>query len=141
MTGPSPHLSWDELACHDADHTPYPSRWRTSRAKQLGEVFEDLRRTVDRPLRILSGYRTVAHQRRVNPGVVHSQHVQGRALDLATPRGWTRISFHAAIRAWVKTDLRIGGIGYYRWGVHVDIRPRHAGRLAAWNGRGGAVRA
>ena len=34
--GLSPHLTWAELACHDATRTPYPVRWRESRARRLG---------------------------------------------------------------------------------------------------------
>ena len=140
--GPSPHLTWTELACHDAARTPYPVRWRTSRAGRLARVFEAIRHACgDRPLRVLSGYRTPAHNRTVG-GARHSQHVQGRAIDLAPPRGWTVERFHAVVRAVAREHARIGAVGYYRWGVHVDIRTRRAGRLVAWSavGQGTAVR-
>ena len=140
--GPSTHLTWAELACHDVARTPYPARWRQSRAGQLTRVFEAIRHACgDHPLRVLSGYRTPAHNRSVG-GARHSQHVQGRAIDLAPPRGLTVTGFHAVVRAVARENPRIGAIGYYRWGVHVDIRSRRAGRLVAWSavGQGTAAR-
>ena len=134
--GPSPSLTWAELACHDSARTPYPIRWRESRARRLATVFEAIRHACgDHPLRVLSGYRTPAHNRTVG-GARHSQHVQGRAIDLAPPRGWTVTGFHAVVRAVAREDSRIGAVGYYRWGVHVDIRSRRAGRLVAWSAVG-----
>ena len=135
--GPSPHLTWAELACHDAARTPYPVRWRQSRARRLVTMFEAIRHACgDRPLRVLSGYRTPAHNRAVG-GARHSQHVEGRTIDLAPPRGWSVKRFHAVVRTVAREDdPRIGAVGYYRWGVHVDIRSRRAGRLVAWSAVG-----
>ena len=141
-TGPAAHLTWAELACHDAIRTPYPVRWRESRMVRLAAVFEAIRHACgDHPLRVLSGYRTPAHNRTVG-GARHSQHVQGRAIDLAPPRGWTVAGFHAVVRAVAREHSRIGAVGYYRWGIHVDIRSRRAGRLVAWSavGQGTAAR-
>ena len=66
----------------------------------LATVFEAIRHlpAASRPLRVLSGYRTPAHNRAVG-GARHSQHVHGRAIDLAPPRGWTVEGFHAVVRA------------------------------------------
>ena len=134
--GPSTHLTWAELACHDVARTPYPARWRQSRARRLATVFEAIRHACgDHPLRVLSGYRTPAHNRAVG-GARNSQHVQGRAIDLAPPRGWSVKRFHAVVRAVASEDPRIGAVGYYRWGVHVDIRARRKGRLVAWSAVG-----
>ena len=139
---PSAHLTWTELGCHDAARTPYPARWRQSRARRLAAVFEAIRHGCgDHPLRVLSGYRTPAHNRGVG-GARHSQHVHGRAIDLAPPRGWTVTGFHTVVREVAREDPRIGAVGYYRWGVHVDIRARSQGRLVAWSavGQGTAAR-
>lgn len=116
MNGPSPHLSWAELACKDG--TAYPVEWRETRAKALAEAFEALRAAVGLPLTILSAYRTPAHNRRVG-GAKNSQHVQGRALDLLPPRGWTPEQL-AAVAAGIPA---IRGIGLYQTFTHIDVRP------------------
>lgn len=118
MNGPSPHLSWPELAGRDRLRTPYPLDWRTTRAVELAAAFEALRAAVGLPLVVLSAYRTPAHNRKVG-GVPDSQHVQGRALDLAPPAGWNAEQL-AAVAADV--DL-IRGLGLYPSFVHVDVRP------------------
>lgn len=124
MNGPSPHLAWSELACHDG--TPYPAVWRESRALALGAMFEAIRERVGKPLRILSAYRTPEHNRRVG-GARHSQHVEGRALDLKPPQGWTvaRLAETCAVVS------AVTGLGVYPTFVHVDCRP---GRRVVWRG-------
>lgn len=132
--GPSPHLSWAELACRDG--TPYPPEWRTTRAVALAHEFERIRTRVGAPIAIGSAYRTPAYNRRIG-GAVHSQHCQGRALDLYPPVGWTVGAFATVIRA-VIADERcvIFGLGRYPTFVHIDIRPMPAhGQLVVWTGR------
>ena len=137
---PSEHLSWSELACKDG--TPYPERWRKTRLPKLAGVFERIRIAVIAPIVIGSAYRTPAHQAKVNPSAPKSQHVQGRALDLHTPKGWSTENFHLHVRQRARIDRDIGGVGYYRWGVHIDTRPRaKSGRVASWNGGKAVLRA
>ena len=130
MTGPSlsRNLSWAELACKDG--TPYPAQWRTTRARELAAAFEAVRDAVGLPLVVLSGYRTSAHNRAIG-GARASQHVEGRALDLLPPRGWT-VTQLAAVVAGVPA---VRGIGVYPTFVHLDVRPSE--RRAVW--RGGRV--
>ena len=129
--GPSAHLTWRELACRDG--TPYPEAWRETRAVELAETFEALRHSCgDRPLDVGCGYRTPAHNRAVD-GTRRSQHLEGRALDIWTPRGLSVAAFHARARSFCRAHPEVGAVGYYRWGVHVDIRPRRHGRLVAWS--------
>jgi len=127
MTGPSPRLSWAELACKDG--TPYPQQWRTTRARDLAAAFEAVRDAVGLPLVVLSGYRTSAHNRSIG-GARASQHVEGRALDLLPPRGWT-VTQLAAVVAGVPS---VRGIGIYEAGgfVHIDVRPSE--RRVVWRG-------
>ena len=128
MTGPSEHLTWAELACKDG--TGYPLEWRTTRAPDLARLFEAIRAICgDQPIQILSAYRTPAHNRKIG-GAPLSQHVEGRALDLRPPEGWTVARFYDVVR----TLHRTGGIGRYQVAgfVHVDVRP--VDRLVAWNG-------
>lgn len=138
MTGPSAHLSWAELACHDDAKTPYPVEWRADRAVVLARTFEAVRALLgDSPLVILSGYRTKAYNSKLEGAALSSQHVQGRALDIAhgtlTPKEMY-IRILSAQRRGVLPDL--GGLGLYKTFVHIDVRPKQLGRLARWPGAG-----
>ncbi len=131
---PSPHLSWRELACKDARGTAYPEEWRMTRLPPLVAVFEAIRAECGcLPIMVNSAFRTPEHNRRIG-GARHSQHVQGRALDLSPPSGWTVDRFYELIReyAWRLPDLK--GIGRYGTFVHVDVRP--TARLVVWRGAG-----
>ena len=128
MEALSPHLSWAELACRDG--TPYPAVWH-DRAVRVAAVFEDFRAALGGdPIVIASAYRTPAHNRRIG-GAPRSQHVQGRALDCHPVAGMFLAEFHVGALACARIDDRIGGIGLYRWGVHLDVRPHT--RLVVWN--------
>lgn len=134
MNGPSPHLSWAELACRDRLKTPYPLDYRATRAVALAAAFEALRAAVGLPLRVLSAYRTPAYNAAVG-GSPNSQHVQGRALDLQPPDGWTPLQLAAVAR-----DIpEIVGVGFYpaRGFVHIDVRP--GDRRVAWQDIGGRL--
>ena len=138
--GPSPHLSWSELACRDG--TPYPVIWRASRAVTLAATFEAVRALLgDHPIVILSGYRTEAYNATLEGAASKSQHVQGRALDIwhdaLEPVTVFTMLRHAQAQGFLP-DL--GGLGLYRSFVHVDVRPKPAdGHLALWGGRGVTV--
>lgn len=124
MQGPSAHLSWQELACHDEAHTPYPVEWRDTRAVPLALEFEALRVLCGhRPLLITSAYRTPAWNRAIG-GAPKSQHVEGYALDLVPtkPTSVEELGRLAIMRA--KTPgSRIRYIKIYPGWVHIDIRP------------------
>lgn len=122
--GPSPHLFWSELACSDG--TDYPDEWRgpKGRAVRLAEAFEALRTECGgRPIAVISGYRTRAVNEAVG-GAKASEHLYGRALDLAAPRGLSLRAFRdAALRLTATTAIR--GVGYYPddGHLHIDVRP------------------
>lgn len=142
MSGPSKHFSWREFECHDG--TPYPARWRHSRALRLASVLEGFRTYLGGyPLELGSVYRTPRWNRQQG-GAAAGQHPQGRAADPHPPRARRgRVPFklvampialfHEKAREYAKLDRRVGGLGFYRWGVHLDIRARRNGRLAVWN--------
>ena len=140
MHGPSAHLTWNELACWDRGRMPwrllsaYPQNWRASRAVVLAHAFEAIRTACNnRPLIVLSAYRTAEYNVRIG-GAKNSQHVQGRALDLAPPNGLTVDQFAQVVLSVAHHDgSKIKGIGIYDTFVHVDVRP--AARLARWDER------
>lgn len=131
MDGPTPYLTWAELQCKDG--TPYPDKWRDSRAVDLALLFEDIRSFFGgKPIKVLSGYRSEKHNRSIG-GARFSQHVQGRALDLRPPDGVTLDQFYAGIKTnAVRWGVR--GLGKYKTFVHVDVRPTD--RIVMWNGSG-----
>lgn len=131
VVGPTPHLSWAELACKDG--TPYPDAWKRPRAIPLALEFELIRRACGGlPITILSGYRTPAHNRRVG-GARHSQHVQGRALDLLPPDSMSVSEFYYRILAVAdEYESKIKGVGLYPTFVHIDTRP--SPYIVKWTG-------
>ncbi len=129
--GPSPHLSWRELGCRDG--TPYPEEWRRSRALVLGRVFERIRLEVGGPIRVNSAYRTREYNARVG-GSRYSQHVEGRALDLAVPRKLIPREFLGIILDVARSPSSLlRGLGVYPSFIHIDIRPSQ--RLVRWQGK------
>lgn len=135
-TGPSPHLTWAELACRDADKTPYPMEWRANRAVELAKAFERVRELCGFPVSVNSGYRTAVYNDKIG-GARQSQHVEGRALDLKPPKELGRrgmMKLRAAADKAAREGL-VGGIGHYNGFVHIDTRPRpESGRVARWRG-------
>lgn len=130
--GPSEHLTWTELACHDG--TWYPAEWKANRAIQLAEAFELVRSASGgKPIKILSAYRTPAYNAKVTGSAKNSQHCQGRALDLRPPSHLSLDEFYSIIRTLAKTS-QIRGVGKYKTFVHMDVRP--GDHLALWYGAG-----
>ena len=131
MREPSKHLSWKELECNNG--VAYPHRFiYDGRVFELAQVFEDIRHLCgDKPITVISAYRTPEWNKRVG-GARLSQHVQGRALDLKPPKGFTVLEFFRLIKANYK-DFGIHGIGLYPTFVHIDIRPTN--NLAAWSSK------
>lgn len=134
-SGPSKHLSWDELSCRDRMRTTYPINWRETRAVTLAKVFEAIRTAAgNRPIEVLSAYRTPDYNAAVG-GAPASQHLEGKALDLRHEHLGAR-EFGDLIKVLAATRIpEIGGIGQYATFVHVDIRRRpHHGQIVTWEG-------
>ena len=131
----SPHFSLAEFSCHDAARTPYPKAW-LPRLKELCALLEVIRACFDeQPVKIVSGYRTVAWNKRVG-GKPGSYHLLGMAADIVVP-GFTAQAVHdevlysyhyGAEGAWDS----LGGLGSYATFTHVDIR--QSDRLVRWQG-------
>lgn len=127
--GPSEHLSWAEMACHDG--TPYPAEWRADRAVELAKAFERIRELCGFPLIVNSAYRTAVYNDRIG-GAAKSQHVEGRALDLHPASGGLKaLQKLRGVAEVVRREGLIRGIGIYDGFVHVDTRP---GKSATWSG-------
>lgn len=146
-SGPSQHLTWAELACHDRFRSPYPQDWRgePTRAVALAKAFEDIRsecsvgvaeltqgRIVECPIVVTEGYRTLGYQemlRTAHPeyrAAKKSQHVEGRAIDLACPRLLPYEQFVLCVKraaSRIDSPIRYLEVWPARLYVHVDVRP------------------
>ena len=131
MNGPSAHLSWRELGCHNGES--YPLKWRASRAVTLATAFEQVRSAIGhKPIVVLSAYRTESYNAKVG-GAKFSQHKEGRALDLRPPVGMTVTEFYRVVRGLANEPTsKIRGLGLYRTFLHMDVRP--SDRVVVWAG-------
>lgn len=139
LRGPSEHLLWSELACHDG--TEYPQEWRFDRATRLAVTFEDVRVLLgNHSIVILSGYRTKAYNATLEGSAAKSQHIEGRAIDIWHPLVAPNEVFTSIRESYLKGHLPfLGGLGIYKTFVHMDVRPRSGGHLATWAGTGAKI--
>lgn len=115
-----------EFACNDG--TPVPKNLLPN-VERLAANLQIIRDTIGEPLRILSAYRTPAHNRKVG-GKPNSMHLQAIAADLACASKSPR-QLHAIIEKLIaEKKIAQGGLGLYKGFVHYDVR----GRKARWNG-------
>ena len=124
-THASIHLRWSELACKDAIGTPYPLDWREDRGRLLAVEFERIRAAVGQSITVTSAYRTQAHNK-AQGGKPRSQHLQGRALDLACPHGLAFEGFRSSLLRALGADdslVRYACVYPAHGFIHIDIRP------------------
>lgn len=141
--GQGAHFAVAEFASHDG--FSYPPAWIADRWAKLARTLDVIREAWGKPLRVLSGYRSVAHNTEVG-GAKASQHMEGRAADIR-PLGYMHdlagavAELHAlTLTLWNTGKLPdLGGLGVYLssgW-IHVDTRDRvPRGHLAQWTGNG-----
>jgi hypothetical protein len=139
-TGPSVHLSWAELACHDEFKTRYPALFGPYRPLALAAEFESLRvacglrlGTDPVPIHVISAYRTPKHNASVG-GAGSSQHVEGTALDLAPPHGMDVEDFGEICLEQARSRGILRGVGIYASDGHVHVDIRLSPALATWRG-------
>jgi len=101
------HCHCDSLACRV-----------TMVAQELVNGLEALR-AIAGPFDINSGYRCIPYNQKIN-GRPNSYHTVGMAADCA-PR-FLKPQELKQFAVQVPT-LNQGGIGLYKWGIHVDVRP------------------
>lgn len=135
----TPHFSLAEFAQparHGQPRIEYPAKWRETRLRVLAELLEVIRGRVGFPIQVLSAYRSLPYNRAIKSKDA-SQHVQGRAADIAA-HGMAAAELHAAILSLYRDGTlrdrptRLGGLGRYLDFVHIDTRPGR--RLARWRG-------
>jgi uncharacterized protein YcbK (DUF882 family) len=120
------NFSIDEMRCKDKDRTPVPSELMHN-AKELLENLQVFRDYVDKPVTIISGYRTKTHNKAVG-GKVASKHLFAQAADIQVI-GMTPAEVFATIDKLINEKLmKQGGLEQYPTFVHYDVR----GRKARW---------
>lgn len=98
-----------EFECHDGNH-------EVKVDPELIDKMQKLREVVAKPIKVNSGYRNQEYNKKIG-GSPKSQHLLGKAADLALPNGITIDQFAVLAE---KAGFR--GIGKYDWGIHVDVR-------------------
>lgn len=114
------HFKVSEWRCKDG--TEVPQQYYAN-LQRLMDKLEVLRKEVgNRPITIVSGYRTPAYNAKVD-GAKQSQHMVATAADI-------RVSGMAASEVYKIADkvFADGGVGKYSTFTHVDVR----GRRARW---------
>ena len=135
------NFSIQEFSCRSGAAYPVSNiddedmEWLESRLLPLCLVLETLRKELgDRPITIMSGYRTEAYNRQIG-GAKHSFHVQGMAADIQVDGVTPHFVYETALRLSEENKIYVGGCGEYLQWCHLDIRP-WIGHLAQWFGVG-----
>jgi uncharacterized protein YcbK (DUF882 family) len=89
--------------------------------RELAENLQVLRDILGVPIRITSGYRESAHNRRVG-GAINSQHVQGTAADFQAIGVAPKVVAETIERLIREGKMKQGGLKAYSSWVHYDIR-------------------
>ncbi len=93
--------------------------------RRLAAELETIRRAIQRPILIVSGYRSPAHNTRVR-GAKSSRHMTGEAADIRIA-GVEPGEILALVERLIRRGrLHNGGVGLYRTWVHYDVRAQPA---------------
>lgn len=118
----SKNFNREEFDCRDG--TIVPDKYMEN-LKALVSQLQILRDDLAEPIRVISGYRTPSHNRRVG-GAKQSQHLLAKAADI-TVKTLTPKQLKDRIETMIDSKkIRFGGIGLYAGFVHVDIRAGYA---------------
>lgn len=115
---PHKNFTIEELKCKDG--TPVPNELLDN-ANKLLDNLQVLRDELGEPVRINSGYRSPAYNKKIG-GVKNSQHLRATAADI-TVKSKTPRQVKAIIERLIKAGkMHNGGIGLYPGFVHYDVR-------------------
>jgi uncharacterized protein YcbK (DUF882 family) len=117
-----------EFRCKD--NTEVPQEYMEN-VQELADNLQVLREHIEKPIRIISAYRTLSYNRKVD-GARRSQHLTASAADIKI-KGMTPQEIKDVIEELIKKGLmKQGGIGLYRTFLHYDIR----NKKVRWFGKG-----
>lgn len=116
----------DEFKCHDGTGVPVEY---LGNVQLLADNLQVLRDDLGKPVRVISGYRTLAWNT-AHGGATESQHLIAKAGDLQVT-GMSAKSLCARIKKLIEEGkMKQGGVGLYPSFVHYDVR----GTAARWGG-------
>jgi uncharacterized protein YcbK (DUF882 family) len=122
------NFTLDEFNCRDGSEIPEEL---IPNVKLLAENLQVLRNYVNRPIHIISGYRTPEYNKKIS-GARESQHMLAKAADIKV-EGMEPWIVHKIIEHLISEGhMMKGGLALYKTFVHYDIR----GRNARWTGEG-----
>ena len=122
------NFSLSEFRCKDG--TDVPEEYMDNVIK-LAKNLQVLREHLNRPIRVISGYRSPRYNSRIG-GARKSQHMTASAADIQVPCLMPSYVKKAIVELIKSGKMDSGGIGLYTSFTHYDIR----GRNARWFGRG-----
>ena len=117
-----------EFKCRDG--TEVPDEYMEN-VKELAENLQVLRDYIQKPIIVISGYRSPTYNRKIK-GARRSQHLFAKAGDLIV-KGMTPDEVKEAIVYLIKEGkMKKGGVGLYTHFTHYDVR----GFNRRWYGKG-----
>ena len=117
-----------EFRCKDGTDVPEELM---DNVRLLCENLQVLRDHIQKPIRVISGYRSPKYNRRIG-GARRSQHMTAKAADIKVS-GMSPKEVKDVIVDLIKQGkMHSGGIGLYTTFTHYDVR----GRNARWYGKG-----
>lgn len=112
------NFSLQEFACKDGSGFPNDV---LNNIIELAKNLQALRNHIGKSITVNSGYRSLKYNERIG-GVKNSQHVKGKASDLAVA-GMNPKQVAEAIELLISQGkMKQGGIGVYPTFTHYDIR-------------------
>lgn len=123
----TPNFALSEFDCQDSSSVP---KELMSNVSLLAKNLQILRDDLDKPIKIVSGYRSPAWNRHVG-GARKSQHMLAKAADIQVT-GMRPVELKARIESLILEGKMLeGGIGLYRTWIHYDVR----GNRVRWSGK------
>lgn len=112
------NFSLEEFKCKDGSDMPNNV---LSNITELAKNLQVLRDTLNKSIKITSGYRSPEHNAKIK-GAKNSQHVKGTAADIKIS-GMTPKEVALVIERLIESGkMKQGGIGIYPSWIHYDIR-------------------
>ena len=112
------NFNLEEFACKDG--TPVPKKFHNN-CKELADNLQVLRDSLGVPLEILSGFRTVKHNKKIG-GAPASFHLTASAADLKASTIPTYKIYMRILKLMEEGKMKKGGLKCYPTWVHYDIR-------------------